>query len=297
MPETLEFDTLIDVDTLRLNLGDAGWRLVDCRHDLLQPDAGRQAYLQGHIAGAVFAHLDQDLSGPKAADSGRHPLPDPDRLSECFRCWGIDPDTQIIAYDANSGSYAGRLWWLARWLGHKRVAVLDGGWQAALKAGLGTDTGEARHPPGRFSRGTAREQPIGVEAVQAARTDPGWLILDARAPDRYAGQNEVIDPVAGHIPGALNRFWQSNLQSDGRFKSPERLRAEFETLLGGRSAERAIMQCGSGVTAYHGGAPVPRLVERVDHGPRPPHRHRPRSGSLGQRSECLSVREQRAIRL
>jgi len=251
MSEPLPYHALVDADTLRRNLGNPGWRIIDCRHDLLRPDAGRQAYADGHIAGAVFAHLDRDLSGPKTPGSGRHPLPDPSSLVECFQRWGIDGDTQIVAYDANGGPYAGRLWWLARWLGHDRVALLDGGWQAAIEAALPIEKGEPSIPRGRFERTPPREQPVEVEAVQAARTDSQWLIIDARAPDRYAGQNETIDPVGGHIPGAVNRFWQSNLQPDGRFKSAEQLRSEFALVLGKRAATRVIVQCGSGVTACH----------------------------------------------
>jgi thiosulfate/3-mercaptopyruvate sulfurtransferase len=251
MPQPRPYSTLVDADTLRLNMGNPDWRVIDCRHDLLQPGLGRRAYAEGHIAGAVFADLDRDLSGPKTAHSGRHPLPDADRLAECFRRWGIDPDTQIVAYDASAGSYAGRLWWLARWLGHDKVAVLDGGWQAALKAGLTIETGDAGPRPGQFERKRPLEEPVDVDAVQSARTDSDWLVVDARAPDRYAGQNETIDPIAGHVPGAVNRFWQSNLGPDGRFKPAAQLHSEFIALLGARSADRLIAQCGSGVTACH----------------------------------------------
>jgi thiosulfate/3-mercaptopyruvate sulfurtransferase len=251
MPQTHPYISVVDADTLRQNLGSPTWRVIDCRYDLLRPEAGEQAYAEGHIAGAVFAHLERDLSGPKTSDSGRHPLPDPDRLAESFRRWGVDPDTQIVVYDAAGGPYAGRLWWLARWLGHENVALLDGGWQAALKAGLITEAHESTPARGRFVRTRPRQQAVDVSAVQAARTDPDWLIVDARAPDRYAGQNETIDPVGGHIPGAVNRFWQSNLQSDGRFKPAEQLRSEFSALLGDRSPTHVILQCGSGVTACH----------------------------------------------
>jgi thiosulfate/3-mercaptopyruvate sulfurtransferase len=251
MPHSHLYDTLIDADTLRLNLGNPDWRVIDCRHDLLHPESGRESYAQGHIAGAVFAHLDRDLSAPRTAHSGRHPLPDPDQLAARFRCWGIGPDTQIVAYDASAGSYAARLWWLARWLGHERVAVLDGGWPAALKAGLAIDSAEPRVPEGRFQRGQPLEQPADLDAVQAVRSDPLWQLIDARSPDRYAGRNETIDPIGGHIPGAVNRFWQSNLGADGRFKPAGQLRSEFAALLGQRPASRVIAQCGSGVTACH----------------------------------------------
>jgi thiosulfate/3-mercaptopyruvate sulfurtransferase len=243
--------SLVDADTLRANLNDASWRVIDCRHDLLHPESGAQAYAQGHIAGAVFAHLDHDLSGPKTGRNGRHPLPDPDQLVGRLRRWGIDPNTQIVVYDANGGQFAGRLWWLARWLGHDRVALLDGGWQAALKAGLTIEARPAEPPPGRFERGPALSHAVDLGAIHGARTDPGWLMVDARSPDRYAGANETIDPVAGHIPGAVNRFWQANLGPDGLFKSPAQLRSEFSALLAGRDAAHLIAQCGSGVTACH----------------------------------------------
>lgn len=245
------YTTVVDVEALRASLGRPGWCVVDCRHDLLHPESGQNAYLEQHIAGAVFAHLDRDLSGPVTAGTGRHPLPDPDPLAERFRRWGIDRDTQIVVYDASGGSFAGRLWWLARWLGHAKVALLDGGWQAALMAGLKTESGEAARAAGRFERAAPLEQAVGVSDVQSARSQPDWLLIDARAPDRYAGRNETIDPVAGHIPGAVNRFWQANLAPDGRFKTAPQLRAEFEQLLGARAGDHVIVQCGSGVTACH----------------------------------------------
>jgi len=251
MPQAANLDTVVDADTLRENLGNPAWRLIDCRHDLLQPEVGEEAYSKGHLAGAVFAHLDRDLSGSKSARTGRHPLPDPSRLVEAFRRWGIERDTQIVAYDAQGGQFAGRVWWLARWLGHENVALLDGGWQAALKAGLMIETTEPRHPASRFERTAARDPVANADLIQAVRLDPQWLIVDARAPDRYAGRNETIDPVAGHIPGAVNRFWQANLQADGRFKPAEQLRSEFEAMLGARCASEVIVQCGSGVTACH----------------------------------------------
>ena len=251
MTQTHPFTSVVDADTLRQNLGSPAWRVIDCRYDLLRPEAAEQAYADGHIAGAVYAHLERDLSSPKTAHSGRHPLPDPDRLAELFRRWGIGADTQAVAYDANGGQYAGRLWWLARWLGHEKVALLDGGWQAALEASLMMEARESTPPRGRFERTQPLERAVEVEAVQAARTDPQRLVIDARSPDRYAGQNETIDPIGGHIPGAVNRFWQSNLQANGRFKSAEQLRSEFAALIGARDPEHVILQCGSGVTACH----------------------------------------------
>jgi thiosulfate/3-mercaptopyruvate sulfurtransferase len=251
MAQTHPYSSVVDADALRPNLGSPDWRVIDCRYDLLRPNAGEQAYGEGHIAGAVFADLERDLSGPKTRQSGRHPLPDPDALAETFRRWGINPDTQIVAYDANGGQYAGRLWWLARWLGHDKVALLDGGWQAALRDALTIEEGKSAPARGRFERTRPRALAVDVAAVEQARIDPAWLVIDARAPDRYAGQNETIDPIGGHIPGAINRFWQSNLQADGRFKPPEQLRSEFAALLGERDPAHVILQCGSGVTACH----------------------------------------------
>ncbi len=251
MPASERFDTLVDADTLRANLGSPGWRVIDCRHDLPRPEAGAQEYAKGHIAGAVYAHLDRDLSGPKTPRSGRHPLPDPDQLVQCFRRWGIGPQTQIVAYDASAGSYAARLWWLARWLGHEAVALLDGGWQAALNAGLPIETAEPRIAPGQFERRPPLVRWVDTDRVQKASVDPGWLIVDARAPDRYAGTNETVDPIGGHIPGAINRFWQANIEAHGCFKSPAQLRSEFDALLGARPVASVISQCGSGVTACH----------------------------------------------
>jgi thiosulfate/3-mercaptopyruvate sulfurtransferase len=251
MADRSGFDSLVDADTLCANLGDPAWRVIDCRHDLLRPDAGEQAYAAGHVPGAVFAHLDRDLSGRRDGSNGRHPLPPADALAERFRQWGIDPQTQIVAYDAGNGQFAGRLWWLARWLGHERVALLDGGWQAALQCGVAPQTSRPAHPPGRFARQSSRVAAVDAQTVAASLSRGDRLLVDARAPDRYAGQNESIDPVAGHIPGALNRFWQSNLQTDGRFKPAAQLRREFESLLGGRSPAELVAQCGSGVTACH----------------------------------------------
>lgn len=243
--------TLVSVDTLKEHLFDARWCVVDCRHDLTDHGAGFRAYRAGHIPGATFAHIEEDLAGEITPATGRHPLPVREHLVTIFREWGVNNDTQIVAYDAQGGSFAGRLWWLARWLGHERVAVLDGGWQAWL---AGSDNWssleEPDRPDGSFTAGPPRVRVIDATGVLAHRGDPATLLVDARAPERYEGRVEPLDPVAGHIPGAVNRFWQTNLQ-DGRFKPAETLRAEFDALLAGRPATQAIHQCGSGVTAAH----------------------------------------------
>jgi thiosulfate/3-mercaptopyruvate sulfurtransferase len=167
-----------------------------------------------------------------------------------LRAWGVDNGTQIVAYDASGGQFAVRLWWLARWLGHENVALLDGGWPHWLAATGWSSVEPPARPPGRFAAGTSLEGLVDAAELQRLLTAREALLVDARAPERYEGRVEPIDPVAGHIPGAVNRFWQASL-ADGRFKSPAQLRAEFETLLAGRSPAQVVAQCGSGVTACH----------------------------------------------
>jgi thiosulfate/3-mercaptopyruvate sulfurtransferase len=251
MNDSTAYRTLVDAETVRLHLDDPAWRIVDCRHDLAKPRSGAEAYAQSHLPGAVFAHLDDDLSGPRTAGSGRHPLPARAKLAQRFREWGIGRGTQIVVYDASGGSYAARLWWLARWLGHDRVALLDGGLQAWQQHGFPVSAQPPQPPRGDFEAGTSLEPTVDADTAGRIGRDPGRLLLDARAPDRYAGLNETIDPAGGHIPGAINRFWQTNLGADGRFKPAAALRAEFDALLAGRSAAQTAVYCGSGVTACH----------------------------------------------
>jgi len=246
---------IVDVTWLRGALGAPSLRILDCRHDLAQPDLGLQQYRQGHIPGAVFAHLDRDLSGAISADSGRHPLPDPSVMAARLRSWGIGTSSQVVAYDASEGSFAARAWWLLRWLGHSRVAVLDGGWPTWVAAGCASSAQEPVLEPGDFTVRPSLQSVIDVDAigVHSASAAPGapTLLLDARAPDRYEGRNESVDPVAGHIPGAINRFWKLNLAAGGRFKPPAQLRSEYEAILDGRAPDRVSVQCGSGVAACH----------------------------------------------
>lgn len=243
--------TLVDPATLERHLGDPRWIVLDVRHELTQPSWGEEEYREEHIPGARFLHLDRDLSGPKTGRNGRHPLPQRADLVEAFRRWGVNDDTQVVAYDAQGGNFAVRLWWLARWLGHARVAVLDGGWPLWLARTGRSSTDVPHRVPGNFTdRGSPMPQ-ADAEAVMRNLRVRERLVLDARTPERYRGEQEPIDPVAGHIPGARNRPWQHNLEADQRFKSPQALRKEFETVLGSIPPSQVIHQCGSGVTACH----------------------------------------------
>jgi thiosulfate/3-mercaptopyruvate sulfurtransferase len=222
--------------------------VFDCRFDLADADFGREAYLSGHIPGASFLDLERDLSGPKTGRNGRHPLPDPARLAARLEECGVGNHTQVVAYDDASGMFAARLWWLLRWLGHRRVAVLDGGLQAWIRAAQALDD---EFPEPRVATYTLSLRGGHVDSgyVAAHLGKPGMVLIDARSPDRFRGENEMLDPVAGHIPGAINRFFRDNLEADGCFKQASVLREEFGTLLKGHLAREVVHQCGSGVTA------------------------------------------------
>ena len=227
--------------------------VLDCRFNLADPAAGRAAWQAGHIPGAQHADLDRDLSGPKTGRNGRHPMPAIDAITATLRGWGVGAGTHVVAYDASGGMFAARLWWMLRWLGHDNVQVLDGGWPAwlALPGAVSTD---APPPPtqGDFTAAPRDGWLVATHEVEAALDHPASLqLLDARAPDRFRGENETLDPVGGHIPGALNRFFQLNLDDTGRFRSPEALRAAYLALLDGRPLDTLVHQCGSGVTACH----------------------------------------------
>ena len=245
------FATLISVADLAAHLDDAGWVVCDCRHDLADTEAGRRAYAESHVPGARFVHLDEDLSAPKTGKNGRHPLPDPDRFARRLGELGIGNASQVVAYDASGGYYAARLWWMLRWLGHEAAAVLDGGWQAWARAGFPVTAAAPSVRPAQFKRGRSLAPFITAQAIAASVGEPGARLLDARAANRYRGENETLDPVAGHIPGAANRFFQLNLNEDGTFKPAARLRAEFGEWLGRDEPERTVHYCGSGVTACH----------------------------------------------
>lgn len=251
MAEPFSSRNLVSVEELQQHLFDSDWCVIDVRHDLLDTEAGRRAYEEGHIPGGTFAHIDEHLSGHKTGHNGRHPLPQRAELAETFGRWGISDDTQIVAYDAHGGQFAARLWWLARWLGHQKVALLDGGWPAWIARTGWSSKEPPERTPGRFSERPPLVALVGADDVLQTLRRGDRLVLDARTPERYRGEQEPIDPVAGHIPGALNRPWQHNLNADQTFKSPQHLREEFDAALHGTPPDHVTHQCGSGVTACH----------------------------------------------
>ncbi|MGE5450238.1 MAG: sulfurtransferase [Acidobacteriota bacterium] len=232
--------------------------VVDCRFNLADTQAGQTAWQRAHIPGARHADLDEDLSGAQTGRNGRHPLPDASTFAQTLQRWGIGEQTTVVAYDDAGGMFAARLWWmLTHWWGHARCAVLDGGWQQWTAQGRPTASAASASPASGSTIGHPQprarpEEVILCEEVLASIGDPGRLLLiDARAPDRFRGENETLDPVGGHIPGAVNRFFKDNLDASGCFKPPGRLREEFTALIGAQPLRSCIHQCGSGVTACH----------------------------------------------
>jgi len=259
MSRALSFPLLISAAQLQaLQASGQPLMVFDCSFDLAQPGAGLEQYREAHIPGAVYAHLDRDLSaapGDAAASGGRHPLPSREAFAVWLRSVGFRSDMQAVVYDRQGVNYCGRLWWMLKWAGHDAVAVLDGGlqaWQAAGGALAGGAPEQAQ--PGDFALKAPLRTLVTVEEV-ARRLDSGTqTIVDARGPARFRGEVEPIDPVAGHIPGALNRPFTDNIAVDGRFKPAALLRAEFNALLAGRDPISVVHQCGSGVSA------VPNLL-------------------------------------
>ncbi|MDP1674308.1 MAG: sulfurtransferase [Burkholderiales bacterium] len=247
----MAFTTLVSTAETAGHLHDPRWVICDCRHDLANHSAGYRAYRAGHIPGARFLHLDSDLSGPKTGLNGRHPLPHPSTFGLRLGALGIGNDSQVLAYDESGGVYASRLWWMLRWVGHTNVAVLDGGWQAWTRAKLPFTVEQPAVEPTSFSVKPQTRLAVDSALLQANFGARKALVLDARSSDRYRGENEILDPVAGHIPGAVNRFFKQNLGEDGRFKTPTALKTEFSELLNGHAPTDVVHQCGSGVTACH----------------------------------------------
>lgn len=249
----MNYDTLISIDQLIAERQrSASLLILDCSFDLSDPAAGRRAYEAGHIPGAFFVDLESTLSGPKTGKNGRHPLPTKEAFVQAMGSLGLNDETQVVAYDNAGSMYASRLWWMLRWVGHSSAAVLDGGIDAWKRSGqaLSPDVPAVANQ-GRFSLRHALVSTVDYEGVKANLETRQKLVVDARAPDRFRGENETLDPIGGHIPGARNRLFRDNLSPDGRFKSAAQLRQEFEALFDGRSADQVISQCGSGVTACH----------------------------------------------
>lgn len=242
------YSTLIGAVELAQRLRDPDWVVFDCRFDLADPAFGRQAYAQGHLPGAIFLDLDDDLSSAKTGRNGRHPLPDPARLVARLEACGVGNHTQVVAYDDAGGMFAARLWWLLRWFGHHRVGVLDGGLQAWLAAGQALTEDAPTPCPSTYTL-ALRADRVEVDYVLQHLGQADMVLIDARSPDRFRGENEVLDPVGGHIPGAINRFFRDNLDARGCFKQASVLREEFAALLGAHSPRQVVHQCGSGVTA------------------------------------------------
>lgn len=245
------YATIISPADLLPHLTDPAWVIVDCRFDLKDPAWGEQVYGQGHIPGAVYAHLDRDLAAPKTAATGRHPLPAITELATQFSAWGISNTSQVVVYDQAGGAFASRLWWLLRYLGHTAVAVLDGGLPAWQRAAYPLITGIETRATASFQPQPHPELLVSSADVEALITNPAYLLVDARAGERYRGEVEPIDPIAGHIPGAVNRFHGENLAPSGQFLPPETLRQQFSDLLGSVDPANTIVYCGSGVTSCH----------------------------------------------
>jgi thiosulfate/3-mercaptopyruvate sulfurtransferase len=247
----MAFTTLLSTDVLASRLHDPAFAIVDCRFKLDDVAWGERECAVSRIPGAVYAHLDRDLSSPKTGTNGRHPLPDAQALVTAFGRFGIVSGVQVVAYDQNNGMFASRLWWLLRWLGHDAVAVLDGGIAKWIAEGRATKSGVEQRPAAAFAGSPRADMLVDVHGVEALAGKTGWRLVDARAPERYRGDVEPIDKVAGHIPGAVNHFFQGNLDEHGSFRTPEALRAQFGATLGDVPADHVVCYCGSGVTACH----------------------------------------------
>ena len=243
--------TLMSTAALAARLDDPALAIVDCRFKLDDVAWGEREYSAAHVPGAAYAHLDRDLSGPKTGTNGRHPLPEPNALRATLGRLGAAGGVQVVAYDQDNGMYASRLWWLLRFMGHDAVAVLDGGFRTWIAEGRptqqGSDASEARAFDGSARPGMA----VDVADVASISALPEWRLVDARAPERYRGETEPLDKTAGHIPGAVNHFFQWNLDERGLFKSPEALGAKLRESLGDVKPDRLVCYCGSGVTACH----------------------------------------------
>ncbi len=248
----MEYKTILSPETLHSNLDNPHWAVMDCRFYLQEPDRGHREYMESHIPGAIYVHLDKDLSGEIIpGKTGRHPLPDSQVFAERLSDWGIDNLTQVIAYDNKGGAMAARLWWMLRWLGHERAAVLNGDWEAWCSKDYPLESGKVTREKKEFKAVEHPELIADVELVDQFRDDDNFLLLDARSPDRFWGLAEPIDKRAGHIPGAVSAPYENNLTQDGYFLSAADLKVRFDNLLEGVPPSQVVVYCGSGVTSNH----------------------------------------------
>ena len=248
----MKYLTVISSTELTSHLDDPDWVIVDCRFYLDDPEQGYREFLEGHIPGAVFANLDQDLSAPIIPEkTGRHPLPDVPIMVETISSWGIDRNTQVIIYDNEGGAYGARLWWILRWLGHMTAAVLDGGWNTWLVNNGQIEIKEETPKYKNFIPDIQPQYLVDAQFVNNIREDPDFKLLDSRSSERYLGLNETTDPVAGHIPGAISAPFKENLTEEGSFKSKSELQDRFRVLIGDHDPNSLVFYCGSGVTAAH----------------------------------------------
>ena len=246
----MPYTTLVSSAQLAEHLDDPQWVVFDCRHDLAKPDSGTRAYATAHIPGARFMHLDRDLAAPPSGKNGRHPLPDAQVFVRTLGAAAVDSSKQVITYDAQTGMYAARLWWMLRWLGHENVAVLDGGYAKWTHEGRPLTSAVPQPAPARFA-GQPRAISVDADDLMRSLGQPGRILVDARSPDRYRGENETLDPVGGRISGSLNRFFRDNLDARACFKPAEDLRRAFAAILGNTPPDAVVHCCGSGVSACH----------------------------------------------
>jgi len=250
----MRFTTLVDVDSLAANLRAPGWVVLDCRFELGKPSAGENAYSNGHIPGARYVHLDRDLAAPIGPSTGRHPLPDPAIFAAKASAWGVGPDSQVVVYDQGNSFFAARAWWVFRWLGHETVAVLDGGLAAWQQANQPLEHGTPAETTQHFLASPNNERIVDTQQVLKSVhagdfTSGARRLVDARSADRYAGENETIDPIGGHVPGAINHHYARNYRADGRLHDIATLREMWQRTLDGTDPCNMTMMCGSGVSA------------------------------------------------
>ena len=251
MSTLMEYSTIINNNILKQHLDDPDWMIFDCRHDPFDFGSGRQAFGVSHIPNAKFAHMSADLSSPSSGNNGRHPLPAANVFIKRLENWGVDNTKQIVTYDDSGSIYAARLWWMLRWIGHSKVAVLNGGWGHWCNLNFPTE----RTAPAlattttRFFDVPRDTEWVSIQTIEAAVGNPLICMIDARSPQKFAGLDEQQDPIGGHIPGALNRFYRKNIDVNGCFLSPTLLKTEFQALIGNIPPENVIHQCGAGITA------------------------------------------------